>query len=91
MRVSIIIPAYNVESYIERTLKSCVKQSYPDIEIVVVNDGSTDRTEEIVNSFTDVRVVKLTQTNKGVSAARNLGLQTATGEFCVFLDVDDWL
>lgn len=91
MRVSIIIPAYNVEGYIERTLKSCVEQSYPDIEIVVVNDGSTDRTEKIVNSFTDVRVVKLTQANKGVSAARNLGLQTATGEFCIFLDGDDWL
>lgn len=91
MRVSIIIPAYNVESYIERTLNSCVKQSYPDIEIVVVNDGSTDGTEIIVNSFNDERVVKLTQANKGVSAARNLGLQTATGDFCVFLDGDDWL
>ena len=91
MRVSIIIPAYNVESYVERTLKSCVEQSYLDIEIIVVNDGSTDRTEEIVNTFTDERVVKLTQVNKGVSAARNLGLQTATGDFCIFLDGDDWL
>lgn len=91
MKVSIIIPAYNVENYIGRTLKSCVEQSYPDIEVVVVNDGSTDKTAEIINGFSDVRVVKLTQDNQGVSAARNLGLQTATGEFCIFLDGDDWL
>ena len=91
MKVSIIIPAYNVENYIGRTLKSCVEQSYPDIEVVVVNDGSTDKTAEIINGFSDVRIVKLTQNNQGVSAARNLGLQTATGEFCIFLDGDDWL
>ena len=91
MKVSIIIPAYNVENYIERTLKSCVEQSYSDVEVVVVNDGSTDKTGEIVERFIDVRVVKLTQVNKGVSAARNLGLQTATGDFCIFLDGDDWL
>lgn len=91
MKVSIIIPAYNVENYIERALKSCVEQSYPDIEVVVVNDGSTDKTAEIINGFSDIRVVKLTQDNQGVSAARNFGLQTATGEFCIFLDGDDWL
>lgn len=91
MKVSIIIPAYNVENYIGRTLKSCVEQSYSDIEVVVVNDGSTDKTAEIINSFSDVRLVKLTQDNEGVSAARNLGLRTATGEFCIFLDGDDWL
>lgn len=91
MKVSIIIPAYNVENYIGRTLKSCVEQSYFDIEVVVVNDGSTDRTAEVIDKFTDARIVKLAQVNKGVSAARNFGLQMATGEFCVFLDGDDWL
>lgn len=91
MKVSIIIPAYNVENYIGRTLKSCVDQSYKNIEIVVVNDGSTDRTAEIINDYRDTRIVKLTQMNQGVSAARNLGLKTATGDFCVFLDGDDWL
>ncbi len=91
MKVSIIIPAYNVESYIGRTLKSCIEQSYDDIEIVVVNDGSTDKTSEIIEKFMDARIVKLTQVNQGVSAARNLGLNTATGDFCIFLDGDDWL
>lgn len=91
MKVSIIIPAYNVEKYIERTLKSCVEQSYEDVEIIVVNDGSTDNTEEIINRFKDSRVRKLYQINKGVSAARNFGLETATGDFCIFVDGDDWL
>ena len=91
MKVSIIIPAYNVENYIGRTLKSCVEQSYSDIEVVVVNDGSTDKTAEIIDKITDVRVVKLTQANQGVSVARNHGLEMATGNFCIFLDGDDWL
>lgn len=91
MKVSIIIPAYNVEKYIERTLRSCVNQSYEDVEIVIINDGSTDKTEEIINQFNDPRIKKLCQVNKGVSAARNFGLEMATGDFCVFLDGDDWL
>lgn len=91
MKVSIIIPAYNVEKYIERTLKSCVDQSYEDVEIIVINDGSTDKTEEIINHCNDRRVKKLSQINKGVSAARNFGLETATGNFCIFVDGDDWL
>lgn len=91
MKVSIIIPAYNMEHYIRRTLQSCISQIYSDIEIIVVNDGSTDRTTDIIATFNDPRIVKLTQVNKGVSAARNYGLQEATGNCCIFLDGDDWL
>ena len=91
MRVSIIIPAYNMENYISRTLQSCVCQEYSNIEIITVDDGSIDQTCKVIDTFDDPRIVKLTQPNKGVSAARNLGLRIATGDCCIFLDGDDWL
>ena len=91
MKVSIIIQDYNVEKYIERTLKSCVEQTYKNVEIIVINDGSTDKTEEYIDNLANSRIRKISQINKGVSAARNLGLEKATGDFCVFVDGDDWL
>jgi glycosyltransferase involved in cell wall biosynthesis len=89
--VSVIIPAYNTERFIERTLKSVLSQTYKNIEVLVVNDGSQDRTAEIVKSIAeqDQRVILLQQPNSGVAAARNLGIQKSKGEFVAPIDADD--
>jgi glycosyltransferase involved in cell wall biosynthesis len=87
--VSVIIPAYNAASFIEETVQSVCRQTYQRWEIIIVNDGSTDGTAEIINSFNDTRIVSINQENAGVAAARNKGLLHATGEFIVFFDADD--
>ena len=91
MRVSVIIPAYNAERYIQETLESVFAQTYQDIEVIVVDDGSKDRTAEIVQSFGD-RVRYLYQQNSGgCGKPRNEGMKIATGDVFVFLDSDDIL
>ena len=87
--VSVIIPAYNAEKYIEMAVKSVLKQSYPNIEIIVINDGSTDNTMDVL-SHLDGCVVVSTE-NKGVSNARNVGIDISKGEYISFLDADDEL
>ena len=89
--VSVIIPAYNAEAFLEKTLKSVLSQTYKNIEVLVVDDGSQDRTAEIVYSFAqqDRRVTLLQQPNSGVAAARNLAIQYAKGEFIAPIDADD--
>ena len=91
--VSIIIPAYNVEKYINRGINSVLKQTYPNIQLVVIDDGSTDQTWNVIQRFAlrDNRIKAIKQKNKGVSAARNLGLSLADGDYVLFLDSDDWL
>lgn len=91
--VSIIIPAYNVEGYISKGIESCIKQSFENIEIVIVDDGSTDDTWNLIEKYKriDARIVAIHQNNKGVSAARNCALENATGKMALFLDSDDWL
>lgn len=91
--VTIVIPAYNVEHYIQKGLESAIKQTESNIEIIVVDDGSTDSTGKIINKFVlkDKRIIKLCQKNKGVSAARNNALDKARGKYILFLDSDDWL
>lgn len=93
MLVSIIIPAYNVEAYISRGIKSCLEQTYRNIEIVIIDDGSSDDTWKIIQVFQkeDGRIKAVRQKNAGVSAARNHGLRVATGNYVLFLDSDDWL
>lgn len=94
MKVSIIIPAYNVEKYIASSLNSAINQVYKNIEIIIVDDASTDRTKEIIKEYAnkDKRIIPFYQSqNKGVSAARNVGLRAATGDFILFLDSDDYL
>lgn len=90
-KVSVIMPAYNVERYVAEGVRSVVGQSFDDWELVVVDDGSTDRTGEIVGSFAakDRRIVLITQANAGVSVARNRGMEKARGEWVAFLDADD--
>lgn len=91
--VSIIIPAYNAEQYIEDVIRSVQSQSYNIIEIIVVDDGSDDRTFEICQKYSclDCRIKVLTQPNQGPSAARNLGIKEAIGEYIFFADADDIL
>ena len=86
--VSVIIPAYNAEQFIEQTIQSVLGQTHPCLEIIVVDDGSTDRTQEVLKKF-DGKVHCLLQQNKGPSAARNAGIQAAQGDFICFLDADD--
>jgi glycosyltransferase involved in cell wall biosynthesis len=89
--VSVIIPAYNAEPFIEETLKSVLAQTYLGIEVLVVDDGSQDRTPEIVEKIAkkDARVQLLKQPNAGVAAARNLGIEKSRGEYIAPIDADD--
>lgn len=88
-RFSIIIPTYNRADSVLHTLESCFTQSFSDFEIVVVDDGSTDQTVDVLQSITDPRLVIETQANAGPAAARNTGMQKATGDYLAFLDSDD--
>ena len=88
-KVSIIIPCYNVEKYISACIDSIINQTYKNIEIICINDGSTDSTGDIIKSYSDDRIVYIEQKNSGVSKARNLGLSVANGEYITFVDGDD--
>ncbi len=93
-KVSVIVPVYNVENYIEKCLESLVNQTLQEIEIIVVNDGSTDGSQTIINKYTDKyenKVKCYTKENGGLSDARNYGLKYATGEYIAFLDSDDYV
>ena len=92
-KISIIIPMYNAEKYIARCLESVINQSFNDIEIIIVNDGSTDKSLEICRKYAEVdeRIVILNKENNGVSVARNQGMNVATGEYVMFVDSDDWI
>lgn len=91
MLVSVIIPAYNVEKFIARCLESVLNQTYSNIEIIIVNDGSTDKTVEIIQRFSNSHenINLISTTNNGVSSARNTGILAAKGEYLFFLDSDD--
>lgn len=88
-KITVLIPLYNVEAYIEKTVQSVLNQSYSDFEVLLVNDGSQDRSVEICQKFTDPRIKILHQENQGPAAARNLGIRHAQGEYVAFLDGDD--
>ena len=90
--VSVIVPVYNVELYIEECLDSVVKQTYQELQIIVVDDGSTDSSSQKVQPYlSDGRVQFIEQANKGLSGARNTGLEVANGEYVLFVDSDDYL
>lgn len=92
MKISIIIPVYNAEQYLRECLDSLVNQTWRDIEIILINDGSTDSSGRICEDYlNDPRVIYRGQENAGPSAARNLGLSLATGDYIAFVDADDWL
>lgn len=90
-KVSIIIPIYNSEKYLNRCLDSLVNQTLEDIEIITVNDGSTDKSEEIIKSYMDdKRIIFINKKNGGQASARNLGLTKANGDYIIFIDSDDY-
>lgn len=91
--ISIIIPVYNAEKYINRCIKSIVNQSYSELEIIVVNDGSTDNSLSLCETIAaqDDRIKVISQENAGVSKARNTGIRLAKGEYVMFLDSDDYM
>ncbi len=92
-KISAIIPVYNAEKYLSRCLSSLSAQTFADFEIILVNDGSTDKSQKIINEYAkaDSRFIQITIKNGGVSNARNIGLENAKGEFVYFLDGDDWI
>ncbi len=79
MKISIVIPAYNTEKYIQRCVDSILDQSFRDFELIIVNDGSTDRTSEIINGYTADNIWYIKKQNGGVGSARNAGLREARG------------
>ena len=92
IKISIIVPVYNTEKYLAQALDSLTGQTLKEIEIICVNDGSTDGSGEILARYAsrDARIKIITQANSGQSAARNAGMKAARGEYIGFLDADDW-
>lgn len=92
-KVSIIIPVYNKEKHLEQCLSSVIKQTLENIEIICIDDGSSDNSLEILKKYSkkDNRIRVFSQKNKGAGAARNYGIECATGEYITFLDSDDWV
>jgi len=91
--VSVIIPAYNVEKYINQCVKSVLDQTYNNLEIIIVNDGSSDDTEKICRELllSDNRIKVISQENKGLSVARNVGYRHSHGNWIIYIDSDDWI
>ena len=92
-KVSIIIPVYNSESTLKRCLESVINQTYKNIEILIINDGSKDKSLNIMNEYKnkDERIIVINQKNKGLSGARNTGVNNATGNYITFIDSDDYI
>ena len=92
-KISIIVPIYNVEKYLPKCIDSIINQTLENIEIILVNDGSTDSCAEIIESYAnkDNRIKVIHKKNGGQSSARNMGLDIAKGEYIGFVDSDDWL
>lgn len=93
IKVSVILPIYNVEKYLKEAIQSVINQTLNEIEIILVNDGSTDNSDKICKDFTEIdeRIIYLEQVNSGVSIARNKGFEAALGEYIFFMDSDDTL
>lgn len=91
--ISVVMPCYNNGAYVGQAIESVQNQTYGNWELIIVNDGSTDNSEEVINRYAqaDKRIRYINQENRGVSTARNNGVKTATGEYICFLDADDWL
>ena len=91
--VSVIVPVYNVELYLEGCVESIIKQSYSNLEIILVDDGSTDNCGQLCDKYAelDKRVTVIHKTNGGLSSARNRGIEAAKGDYLCFVDSDDWL
>ena len=89
--ISIVVPVYNAEKYLDRCLTSLVEQTKKEIEIIIINDGSTDNSEKVIKKFKDDRIKYIKNTNQGIGATRNEGIAKATGKYLMFIDSDDYL
>ena len=91
-KISIVVPVYNVEAYVSKCIESIMHQDYENIEIIVVDDGSTDSSSKICEQYarSDNRIRLIHQENQGLSKARNNGIDIAAGEYIGFIDSDDW-
>lgn len=87
---SVIIPVYNKEKFVAKTIKSVLGQSFTDYEIIIVNDGSTDQSENKISEYQDARIRYFSKKNEGVAVARNFGIERATADYICFLDADDF-
>lgn len=92
-KISVIVPVYNMEKYMGQCLDSIINQTYRNLEIILINDGSTDASPEICNFYAqkDKRVRVIHQKNAGIAEVRNVGVQEATGDYIAFVDSDDWI
>ena len=90
-KVSIIIPCYNHAQFLEKAIQSCLDQSHQNIEVIIIDDGSTDNSIQVAKSFKDERILVIEQNNSGVGIARNRGIKQSKGEYLNFLDADDWI
>ena len=92
-KISVVVPIYNVERYLKRCIDSIINQTYDNLEIILVNDGSKDSCLNICNEYKkkDERVIVIDQPNAGLSGARNSGIEIATGEYISFIDSDDYI
>lgn len=90
-KYSIIVPVYNVEKLLNKCIDSILEQTYDNFELILVNDGSTDDSKKIIDSYKDKRIIRINQENMGVSDARNKGIKKATGDYLVFIDSDDYV
>lgn len=91
--ISIIVPVYNAEKYLQKCLDSILEQTYQNLEIIIVNDGSTDNSGQICQEYEkkDSRIIYIEKENGGVSDTRNTGLDRMTGSYVTFVDSDDWV
>ena len=91
--ISVIVPVYNTVNYVRYCVESILSQTMKDFELILVDDGSSDGSEKICDEYSknNLNVISLHQKNKGVSAARNLGIEMASGDYIVFVDSDDWV
>lgn len=92
-QISVIVPVYNVENYLHRCIDSILTQSFKDFELILIDDGSTDASGQICDEYAkkDSRIIVIHQVNKGVSSARNEGIEIASAQYCIFVDSDDYL
>ncbi len=92
-KISVIVPCYNVELYVKKCIESIIRQTYKNLEIILVDDGSTDSTGEICDNYAkkDPRITVIHKKNGGAASARNAGLDIATGDYINFIDSDDWI
>ena len=90
-KVSVIIPTYNSDKYLKKCIESILLQTYKNIEIIIINDGSTDKTDDIVKKYEDERIKYYKNKNQGIGKSRNYGIKQSTGEYIMFVDSDDYI